>query len=246
MNRFFTQKQLQVAQSVVLEPAIAQHAVRVLRLKPGAQIELVDSTQQLVQATITATEPLTVQVDAALTQTVELPIRVHILCGVPKGDKAEWLVQKVTELGVSAVTFFNARWGTAKWAEPRQAKKIARLQAIAQGAAEQSHRLVVPTIAFADWPGVVETVATARLVAYEETAKAGERGQLVATVAQHPAELAAVFGPEGGLHPDEIAALTEAGWALAGLGPRIMRAETAPLYLLSAVSALSELQGEDS
>ena len=80
-------------------------------------------------------------------------------------------------------------------------------------------------------------------MAYEESAKAGEHGQLVQSLqsAQPGQSLICVFGPEGGIAPKEIEALQAAGFLLAGLGPRILRAETAPLYLLSAISYVTEL-----
>ena len=83
----------------------------------------------------------------------------------------------------------------------------------------------------------VGQTAEAKLVAYEESAKQGEHGALISALS-----LCVVFGPEGGLAPEELSVLTGQGFIAAGLGPRILRAETAPLYLLSAVSVLTELQ----
>lgn len=81
------------------------------------------------------------------------------------------------------------------------------------------------------------------IVAYEESAKEGESAALVKAVTglKKGSRILFVFGPEGGLSPAEIATLEEAGAILAGLGPRILRTETAPLYALSAVSVLTEL-----
>ena len=81
------------------------------------------------------------------------------------------------------------------------------------------------------------------IVAYEEAAKEGEAAALVEAVKglAKGDKLLFIFGPEGGLSPDEIAAFGQAGAVSAGLGPRILRAETAPLYALTAVSVLLEL-----
>ena len=81
------------------------------------------------------------------------------------------------------------------------------------------------------------------VVAYEESAKEGEAAALIQTVSglEKGAKLLFIFGPEGGLSPVEIESLIAKGAVLAGLGPRILRAETAPLYALSAVSVVTEL-----
>ncbi|MFD1394013.1 RsmE family RNA methyltransferase [Lacticaseibacillus jixianensis] len=244
MNRFFTSHKLVSGQTLTLEPAIQKHAIQVLRLQPGALIEVVGPDAQPYTAAIVAAAPLTVQVQAALSRQSELPVKVHLICGVPKGDKAELIVQKATELGAFAISFFNSEWATAKWDGKRVAKKLVRLQTIAQGAAEQSHRSVVPRIDVVTLNETTQLPAAAKLVAYEESAKAGERSVLVQTLEQRPTSLLVVFGPEGGLSPAEVARLAAAGFQPAGLGPRILRTETAPLYLLSAVSVLSELQGD--
>ena len=243
MNRYFTQQVLTIGAVVSLEASIAKHALKVLRQQPGDHLELAANDHAYL-ATIVTADPFTVSIEADITKPVELPIAVHLVCGVPKGDKAELIVQKATELGAKQITFFNSQWATARWPKERVAKKLARLQAIAQGAAEQSHRNHVPTIDFvADTKAASQLSATAKLVAYEESAKHGEAAQLVKTVTTKPDSLIAVFGPEGGLAPEEINQFTALGFELAGLGPRILRTETAPLYLLSAISTLTELGG---
>ncbi|KRM72717.1 16S rRNA (uracil(1498)-N(3))-methyltransferase [Lacticaseibacillus brantae] len=245
MNRFFTNQPLTSATTTQLASAIQQHAIKVLRMQVGDQLELVSEAGHVFLSTIVEPSPLTVAVGKEITQPVELPVAVHLVCGVPKGDKAELIVQKATELGAASITFVNTQWATARWRAERIDKKLTRLQGIAQGAAEQSHRNVIPEIDFAQNLEYVATTASseAKLIAYEESAKAGEVAQLVTTLAEKPASLTVVFGPEGGIAPEEVAALTAQGFVTAGLGPRILRTETAPLYLLSAVSTLTELGG---
>lgn len=241
MNRYFTEQQLTLGASVQLEAPIQKHAIKVLRQVVGDHFELVHDAQAF-EVEITDVSPLTVQITAEITRCVELPINVHLICGVGKGDKAEWIVQKATELGAASISFANTQWGTAKWAPEKVAKKLARLQAVALGAAEQSHRNVVPTVGFTKLNDLTLSADQVGVVAYEEAAKHGEAAQLVQTVQTYPQSLFAVFGPEGGLSPQEVDSLQQIGFVPAGLGPRIMRTETAPLYLLSAISALVELQ----
>ena len=84
------------------------------------------------------------------------------------------------------------------------------------------------------------------IVAYEESAKEGESAALVRALSglESGAKVLFIFGPEGGLSPDEIVAFRQAGAVTVGLGPRILRAETAPLYALTAVSVLLELSND--
>lgn len=245
MNRYFVQQALTVGQTVTLPPAVAKHALTVLRGQVGDDLELVGTAPQAYVATITSIDPPTVQVTRELPGQSELPVAVTIVCGIGKGDKAEWITQKATELGVAKLVFYNATWGTARWPGERAAKKVARLAAIAAGAAAQSHRTVIPQVAFIPQLAALPLHdGEARLVAYEESAKAGETAALLQTLRPRPHALVVVFGPEGGISPAELTWTAAHGFTNVGLGPRILRTETAPLYLLSAVSVVCELQGE--
>ncbi|WP_127848122.1 RsmE family RNA methyltransferase [Lacticaseibacillus hulanensis] len=241
MQRYFTSEPLAVGKRVTLDKDIEHHAVTVLRMTEGDVFELASSGAAFRVQIVTG-KPLTVEVLAPIERQVELPVRVTLVCGLSKAQKPEWITQKATELGATTIYFTGSQWATVRWQQDKVAKKLARLQQVAQSAAEQSHRDIVPTVRYlpkltdaTDLPGA------ARLVAYEESAKKGETAALIATLQQHPQSLVAVFGPEGGIAPEEVAALTEAGFVLAGLGPRILRTETAPLYLLSAISTFTEL-----
>ena len=128
MQRFFTEHLLHSQQTVTLEPAIAKHAIKVLHYDVGAVFELADPKHRVYQAKVQTTDPLTVEIGPEITKNVELPIAVEVVCGVSKGDKAEWIVQKATELGAAKIGFFNAQWGTARWPAERIAKKWIGLQ----------------------------------------------------------------------------------------------------------------------
>ena len=116
-------------------------------------------------------------------------------------------MQKGTELGATHFVFCDSQYAVAKWQASKQARKVDRLQKIVQGAAEQSHRLVIPTVEYV--PGI-KAVATqeyaVKLVAYEEEAKQGEVTRLGQQVqALMPKDTVnVVIGPEGGLAPAEV------------------------------------------
>ena len=230
----------------VTDKDTAKHMFSVMRLKEGDEVVLVfeDGIKRL--ARVLDVEARQFELVEELADNVELPIQVTIASGFPKGDKLEFITQKVTELGASAIWAFPADWSVAKWDGKKLAKKSEKLEKIAQGAAEQSKRNLIPEIRLfnkkADFLAALANFDRI-IVAYEESAKAGETAALVSALSglAAGAKVLFIFGPEGGLSPDEIAAFRQAGAVSAGLGPRILRAETAPLYALTAVSVLLEL-----
>ncbi|AKP65667.1 hypothetical protein FC99_GL002244 [Levilactobacillus koreensis JCM 16448] len=245
MQRYFLETAHQTGDHVALPESIAHHWVTVLRAEPGAKAEFVDNTAHLFHGQLDAIDPATVTLTAVTTPTVELPVAVTIACGLPKQEKAEWITQKATELGVDHIVFYAADWSVAKWQPNKVAKKLARLTKIAHGAAEQAHRLRRPEVSFAkSLKEVVEQPADVKLLAYEESAKQGEQSALNQQLQaiQTGQSLLAIFGPEGGISPAEVQTAQAAQAVLVGLGPRILRTETAPLFLLSAVSMVLELQ----
>ncbi|AVK63125.1 16S rRNA (uracil(1498)-N(3))-methyltransferase [Lactobacillus sp. CBA3606] len=249
MQRYFltTAIATQIGSRFALTGDPVHHWLKVMRAQVGDQAEFVTPSQQVVigqLATVTA-ETVQVEVMTVTMPQVELALNVTIACGVSKGDKTEQIVQRGTELGAANFVFFDSQYAVAKWAPNKRERKLARLAKIAQSAAEQSHRTVVPTVSYQSnlTTLVAQVPHDAGVVAWEESAKHGERGQLVKTLTKLQAKqrLLAIFGPEGGLTTTEVADLATMGVVAAGLGPRIMRAETAPMYLLSAVSFWQEL-----
>lgn len=231
---------------VVTDKDTAKHMFSVMRLKEGDQVTLVfdDGVKRLAQVLDPSQQSL--EILGELADNTELPVQVTIASGFPKGDKLEFITQKATELGVSAIWAFPADWSVAKWDGKKLAKKSEKLEKIAQGAAEQSKRNRIPEVELfdkkADFLAQLDQFNTI-VVAYEEAAKEGEAAALVRVLSglAAGAKVLFIFGPEGGLSPDEIVAFRQAGAVSAGLGPRILRAETAPLYALSAVSVWTEL-----
>lgn len=249
MQRYFLDEaSLTLDQVVTLPPDIFKHAITVMRLKPGQQFEFVTNDQKVNVMTVTTVGKKTAQaqVSEITAHQVEMPVEVTLLCGVSKNDKkADLIIEKGTELGANHFIFFNADYSIGKWDEKKQAKKLERLRKKALSAAEQSHRVRVPTVDYIaklsdiDWPA-----AAAKVVAYEESAKVDETSnlsQVFQSLKANPRPLFALFGPEGGISPKEIAYLTRLGFVSCGLGPRIMRTETAPLYFLASLSFVLEL-----
>lgn len=247
MQRYFiNENEPADQQEITLPKDVAHHLVTVLRAQVGSQVEVVLADHRVYLATVTATDPARVKIDRDLNRDSELPLHVTLLCGLPKTkEKPELIVQKATELGADRIVFFESTRSISHWAQNKQAKKLARLQKIADGAAEQSHRNRQPQVAY--YPNLATALAAnpadQRVVAWEESAKQGETSALhqVLTKMTPGQSLLAVFGPEGGLTSQEVEQMQDGGVIPVGLGPRILRTETAPLYFLAAVSYASEL-----
>lgn len=224
------------------------HIVKVMRMQTGEEIVCVDP--QGNQAVCRLAEITDERVGADVVQWIEgnseLPITVTIASGLPKGDKLEWIIQKGTELGAGRFIPFSAVRSVVKWDEKKAEKKLERWQKIAKEAAEQSHRVRVPEI---ESPmNFKELLAESskfkyKIAAFEEESRNGETSVFSSTLKQmkYGESLLLVFGPEGGLADQEVQALKGNGFLLCGLGPRILRTETAPLYSLAAISYHFEL-----
>ncbi|CAH1852133.1 RsmE family RNA methyltransferase [Convivina praedatoris] len=246
MQRYFLNQTLDTNQfELVKDSDTYQHFGRVLRAKVGSQAEFVDQQQRLVIAKVDSidSEKMTLTIVKELNQQVELSVAVTLVVSPLKNDRSDWLVQKATELGVSRIVFTSMARSVVNW-EKQAAKKQARLEKIALAAAQQSHRLVVPKIDLLKLEQTFQIKSDIALVAWEESAKEGEASRFVQEVStlKSGQSLCLWFGPEGGLSSDEIKQLSQADYKPVGLGPRILRAETAPIYALSGISVLTELQ----
>lgn len=224
-----------------------KHMFQVMRLTDEAEVVLVfdDGIKYLAKVTNSMAHEL--EIIEALPDQVELPVKVTIASGFPKGDKLDTIAQKVTELGASALWGYPADWSVVKWDGKKLAKKEDKLAKIVLGAAEQSKRNVVPEVhLFEQKAEFLKSLSSFDhiFIAYEETAKAGQLATLARELKEVKpgAKLLFIFGPEGGISPAEITQFEAAGAIKVGLGPRIMRTETAPLYALSAISYALELQ----
>ncbi|WP_099221182.1 16S rRNA (uracil(1498)-N(3))-methyltransferase [Listeria costaricensis] len=243
MQRYFVDEPFQQAGHVSITGDDYHHIVRVMRMEKGDQLILAfqktAARAEIEQVTELAVE---CRVLKLLETDPELPVSITIASGLPKGDKLEWIVQKGTELGAAQFLVFAADRSVAKWEGKKVPKKLERLQKIAKEAAEQSHRTHLPEVDYV--PSLCaflqKEAATydAVFCAYEESARSGERQTLADILEQAApgARILGIFGPEGGISEKERKFLQEMGVRFAGLGPRILRTETAPLYVLSAAS----------
>ncbi|NLP51302.1 16S rRNA (uracil(1498)-N(3))-methyltransferase [Bacillus sp. RO1] len=251
MQRYFVNSNQIDETSITITGEDVHHITRVMRMNVDDQILCSCSkTRQTALckiAEITNDMVVTDIVEWIKAET-EIPVRVTIANGLPKGDKLELVIQKGTELGAESFIPFNAARSIVKWDEKKGKKKVERWNKISKEAAEQSHRSMVPVV---EEPASLAQLLekskdyTYKMVAYEESAKEGERSSFanILKSLQHGESILCVFGPEGGLTDKEIDKLMEHGFVPCALGPRILRTrtETAPLYALAAISYHFEL-----
>ena len=246
MEQYFVKETIEEDKFVINDLESYKHIVKVLRHKVGDVVYLVDNTESLFKATVTAIDNdnsnLTVAIEKDNRPTTELPIGVTIACSLSKKDKVEWITQKATELGAKKIIFFNSKYSIMHWKNNVVEKKLVRLQEIAKNAAQQSKRRIIPEVVYLDkLDKLVDMKEDTNLIAYEESAKQGEISLLAQTLQKEPKSIMCTFGPEGGFAPDEVDFLNQQEFLSVGLGPRIMRAETAPMYFLSVLSYKYEL-----
>lgn len=243
MQRYFIDESPSEIGEYTIAGENARHISKVMRMTAGEEIIVVQAGIAYICELVSLGQEVVAKKTGVTVRSPEMPIRVDLACGLPKGDKLELIAQKGTELGMHSLIPFSAERSIVKWDEKKGDKKTERLQKIAQEAAEQSHRTHVPTILSPiTFKQLLEMIPTydAVFIADEEDAKLDERTRFadkLKTVYDNKSKsILCIFGPEGGISRKESDALIAAGAQTMSLGPRILRAETAPLYALSAIS----------
>lgn len=243
MPRFYCPVALVAGEHIELPAGPARH-VQVLRKQPGERITLFNGSGGECEATITQMGRSTVQVEIGTHHVLERePQRaVHLAVGIPANERMDWLVEKATELGVASIQPLIAERSVLKLKGERADKKHAHWQAIAIAACEQCGRNRVPSIheplSLAQW---LADAAGSKPVASQAPAQRfvlslrASHQSLGQAVSPHT-EVTFLSGPEGGLSAAEEEAAIASGFAALNLGPRILRAETAPLAVLAALT----------
>ncbi|MBM7097117.1 16S rRNA (uracil(1498)-N(3))-methyltransferase [Bacillus sp. H-16] len=243
MQRYFLDDTQFEDKYVIIAGDDSKHIQKVMRMNEGDQIICCNKAGDCYLSRIEEIEPEKVRASLQKEEErmCEIPVHVTIACGLTKSDKLEWVIQKGTEMGAYACIPFEAERSVVKLDGKKAAKKHERWNKISKEAAEQSHRKRVPEVhelaAFKRLLSEIDKYDHV-LVAYEEEARNDEKSRLVNTLskADEGDTILLIFGPEGGFSDREIDELVRAGAGTCALGPRILRAETAPLYALSAIS----------
>lgn len=223
---------------LALPPGPARHA-QVLRLQPGAALTLFDGRGGEWDARVQSMgrSEVVVRVDAHHAVERELPLAVTLALAMPANDRMDFVVEKAAELGVAALQPLVAERSVLRLAGERADKRRAHWQSVAVAAAEQSGRTRVPQVApvrmLADWlagESAAPTPGSRWMLSLEADAMP------LAAQPLPSGTLTVLSGPEGGLSDAECRAARAAGWRPVDLGPRVLRADTAPLAVLAWLS----------
>lgn len=232
MPRLHCAEPLQPGLRLALPAGAARH-VQVLRLQPGDTITLFDGRGGEYEAAIAhmGRSEVRVEVGAHRALECEAAVQVHLAVGMPANERMDWLVEKATELGVASIQPLLMERSVLRLAGERAQKKQAHWQGVAIAACEQCGRNRVPAVhavlPFHEW------LAARQRPGHVLSLRAGT--QRLASVAG-AGEFTLLSGPEGGLAPGEEDAAAARDWTPLQLGPRVLRAETAPLAALAVLT----------
>ena len=241
MQRFFVEPHQidEEAHQIHITGSDVNHISNVLRMKTGEELWISDGSKYEYRCTIESFEPDEVMLHIVYSQEpeYELPCRIYLFQGLPKADKMELIIQKAVELGAYEIIPVETKRCVVKLDGRKSAKKTARWQQIAESAAKQSKRMLIPNVhevlTFREALKYAESMDV-RLVPYELARGMQETKEILAGI--EPGQSVGIFiGPEGGFEEKEIEAAIEGGAKPITLGRRILRTETAGLAILSVL-----------
>ena len=230
----------------VLPREQSDHLVKVLRLRSGAVVEIFDGAGRRWNATLAGAERggYQLQIGAALAVEAEPRLQLTLLQGIARGEKMDWIVQKATELGVYAIQPLITQFSVVRVDARQSARKAGHWQAVARSACEQCGRSRLPVISapieLHEYAAAAPTEPGTQCWVLDPGARASMMQALDGLRGEDAAarRLQLVVGPEGGLSPAELQQLVARGATPLGLGPRILRSETAAIVALALVQGL--------
>ena len=237
-TRLFVNSPLSAGADLRLDKDKARYLGRVLRLRPGDAFGIFNGDDGEFHATLTK-----VTKDSAMAHVVspidtdtESPLKVHLVQGISRGERMDFVVQKATELGVKRITPVLTEYGVVKLNADRAAKRRDHWQSVAESACEQSGRtrppLIDDVVPLNTWFGSRPKDADTDLILHP-----GVKDSL-ASVAKPETKVCLLIGPEGGFSGSEYEDAEVAGFRAVSLGSRILRTETAALAAISIAQSL--------
>ena len=242
MRKFFVKNEKVNENKIEIVGSDVNHIKNVLRLKKGDQIQIGNQdTLDNYICEITKIEKSFVETKILekCNKISEGNIELHIFQGLPKSDKMEWIIQKGTELGVSKFIPVAFKRSIVKLSGKEEVRRLERWQKIAEVAAKQSHRDLVPEIKnIISVKNICNLIAEydIMLLTYEEEIENYIKNELLLLKnTKENLRIAVVIGPEGGIEKEEVLLLKNAGAKVVSLGKRILRTETVALQVCSII-----------
>ena len=238
MYHFFVPEGPDEAGQIHITGSDVHHIRSVLRMKPGEQVVISDGRDKDYYCKITELNPgeITVQV-LKETEAAELPARLILYQGLPKGEKMELIIQKTVELGVTRIVPVMTKRTVVKLDDKKAKKKTERYNMIAESAAKQSGRGMIPEVtmpvSFAEAVSMAEKLDM-NIIPYEE-AEGVEYSRNIIKSIKGKKSLGIFIGPEGGFAREEVEKALDAGASAITLGHRILRTETAGMAVISII-----------
>ena len=244
MPRFFTPSDNFDGSTVKITGDDSRHIARALRMAVGDEITVCDmqGREHLCRLTKIRDEECECEILDSREGRTESPLHITLYMGYPKGDKLELVIQKAIELGASRIVPFESSRCVKRPKDDKIDKQTARLQRIAEEAAKQCGRARLAEVARPiSFKEALEEAATADLplFCYEGDGTVSLKSALADAVGKRTVSV--IVGCEGGFSEKEAEEARAAGLIPVNLGPRILRCETAPAYVLSAISYVLEL-----
>jgi len=238
MQQFFVKTSLTLNQAFSLDPEQTHQCINVLRYQSGQKVVCVDADQKraLCRLEVQVSNAFATPIEF-LKQSSEMKIKVTLIQALIRKERWEFLLQKATELGVYRVVPLILRRNVVKWDKTeRPAQACSLSENTCKKTSEQSKRTYVPELMDVITIDEIKAyLSDNNLVCYEN-----ESAHFIKDVLHPKQSITLVCGPEGGFDPSEIEQLKEMGFNIVHLGARILRAETASLYILSAVDFMFE------
>lgn len=238
MHRFFVPQLY--AEEMYIEGVDARHISKVLRMQPGAQLQIVsdDGVSALAEIIAIDSERVKVRCLEKLAESHEPRVKLVLAQGLAKGEKMDFIIQKAVEMGAYSVIPVAMEHSVVRLDGTKAAKKVERWQKIAESAAKQSKRDIIPKVqpvqAMAEM--LAKCTCQTKIIAYECEDRLSLKAALrAAEETGGITELLLIIGPEGGISEGELEQARQAGAVPVSLGRRILRAETAGLVAISAI-----------
>ena len=238
MYHFFVSEEQINGENAYIEGSDVNHIANVLRMKPGEEllISVKGDWDYLCKIVDIETDRVNLKVLESMEQR-ELPVNITLLQGIPKSDKLEMIIQKAVELGVSEIIPVKTKRVVVKIDEKKVDTKVNRWNAIAESAAKQSKRSIIPKvyepISIDNALEIVKDFGV-KLMPYEN-ADGIDKTRKILDNMDKTKNIAVFIGPEGGFEVAEVEIIKNSGFEVITLGKRILRTETAGLALLSNI-----------